>query len=127
MGEVMAVTTHEVASALQGGAMMCVFTSGEEALLRRRGTPVDPQSLAERRVLDDNLMIVQLDQDELLEMAHGRTVVTIATNGVGGAVNVEVRIMTADELLEAHAAACRKGGGEPTMSRADAERLTATL
>jgi hypothetical protein len=127
MSVTMAVTTHEVASALQGGATMCSFTSGEEALLRKRGTPVDSRSLAERRALDDNLMIVQLDQDELFEVARGRTVVVIATNGIGGAVNVEVRMMTADELLAAHAAACRKVGGEPMMTRAEAERLTATL
>lgn len=127
MSVTMTVTTHEVASALQGGAQMGSFTSGEEALLRKRGTAVDPESLAERRALDDNLMIVQLDQDELFEVAHGRTVVVVATNGIGGAANVEVRMMTPDELLAGHAAASRKYGVEPTMTQADAERLTATL
>jgi hypothetical protein len=38
-----------------------------------------------------------------------------------------VRLATPDELLELHRKACASLGGEPTMSRADAERLTRPL
>lgn len=122
----MLITTHDLLSVTEGGRIMCTLDTGEEALLRPDGAGFDPDSLAEQRALDENLPMVGLSRDDIAVIAHGGTAVVLANDG-SSHFRVLVRIMTPDELLEAHEQACRKYGEEPTMTRAKAEELTATL
>jgi len=122
MGATMLLTLHDLASVAGGGALMCGMDDGGEGLLRLAGTPVDPQSLAEKRTYDDDLPALVVTKDDIGVMLHGGTIMTY-----GAAGTIQARMMTTDELLEAHAAACTKYGGAPSMTREQAAELTRTL
>lgn len=121
-GKMMLVTVHDLASVASGRALMCGLSDDGEGLLRLAGTPRDPESLAETRALRDDLPILTVTLGDIDQVLHGATVLTFGDPAVAG-----VRMMTSDELLAAHAAACRKFGGEPSLSKELAEELTRTL
>lgn len=125
----MRVLPHDLARVLGGNAMACRFASGEEGLVRLADAPFDPDSIAERRALDTQMGIVPLSREDISVLAFGLpvTVMGDAPAAVPGTMPVLVRLMTADELLEAHAEACRAVGQEPTMTREQAEELTRHL
>jgi hypothetical protein len=123
----MKITTHDLVSVAKGRALMCAFTTGEEGLLRPDGAALDPDSLAEARAIEDGLPVVPLTRDNIDVIAHGKTAIVLANDPGAGSYRVLVQLMTPEELLEAHAAACRKYGGKPTMSYDEAVRLTEHL
>lgn len=123
----MTITTYDLASAATGRALMCAFVTGEEGLLRLDGAALDPESLAEGRALEDGLPIVALTRDDINVIAHGKTANVLANDPGAGSYRVLVRLMTADELLAAHAVAARQYGNEPSLTREQAEGLTRHL
>jgi hypothetical protein len=121
------ITTDELVTVVQDGRIMCSLDTGEEALLRPEGAGFDPDSLAEQRALDEDLPMVGLSRNDIDVIGHGGTAAVLANFGSAGYFRVLVRIMTPDELLDAHERVCRTFGVEPTMTYAKAEELTATL
>lgn len=111
--------------------MMMRFESGQHALLQG-SQEIVPDSLAQEDALAAGLPVVTVDGSDVAVLAHGGTVVL---NTDDQRLEVEVRMMTADELIakngQARQAMLEQGLTErdlpPPISREKAVELTQTV